>query len=161
MAIINMPHVCGDGSVNVSDAGEYCLHEGDLLFVRTGGTTGKVYRYENSDGPLVYAGFLIRFSVDLKRCDDFFIYSQFSTTGYANWVKVMSMRSGQPGINAEEYGNFKFWMPRDRAEQCAIATVFKCKDQEIDLLQKDLNYWQQKRKALMQLLLTGLVRVNA
>ena len=148
-------------SVNVSDADEYYLHEGDLLFVRTGGTTGKVYRYEKSDGLLVYAGFLIRFSVDLKRCDDFFIYSQFSTTAYANWVKVMSMRSGQPGINAEEYGNFKFWMPKDRAEQCAIATVFKCIDQEIELLQKDMHYWQQKKKALMQLLLTGLVRVNA
>ena len=146
-------------SVNVSDADEYYLHEGDLLFVRTGGTTGKVYRYENSDGLLVYAGFLIRFSVNLKDYDDCFVYSQFSTMGYANWVKVMSMRSGQPGINAEEYGSFKFWVPRDRAEQSAIATVFKCNDREIELLQNDLQYWQQKKKALMQLLLTGLVRV--
>lgn len=148
-------------SVNVSDAEEYYLHEGDLLFVRTGGTTGKVYRYENGDGLLVYAGFLIRFSVNLKDYDDSFIYSQFSTMGYTNWVKVMSMRSGQPGINAEEYGSFSFWAPKDKAEQSAIAAVFKCKDREIELLQKDLQYWRQKKKALMQLLLTGLVRVNA
>ena len=58
-------------SVNVSDAEDYYLHEGDLLFVRTGGTTGKVYRYEDGDGLLVYAGFLIRFSVDLKDYDDY------------------------------------------------------------------------------------------
>ena len=148
-------------SVNVSDAEEYYLREGDLLFVRTGGTTGKVYRYENGDGLLVYAGFLIRFSVNLKDYDDSFIYSQFSTMGYTNWVKVMSMRSGQPGINAEEYGSFSFWAPKDKAEQSAIAAVFKCKDREIELLQKDLRYWRQKKKALMQLLLTGLVRVNA
>lgn len=148
-------------SVNVSDAEDYYLHEGDLLFVRTGGTTGKVYRYEDGDGLLVYAGFLIRFSVDLKDYDDSFIYSQFSTMGYANWVKVMSMRSGQPGINAEEYGSFSFWVPKDKAEQSAIAAVLKCKDREIELLLKDLEYWQQKKKALMQLLLTGLVRVNA
>lgn len=148
-------------SVNDSDAEDYYLHEGDLLFVRTGGTTGKVYRYEDGDGLLVYAGFLIRFSVDLKDYDDSFIYSQFSTMGYTNWVKVMSMRSGQPGINAEEYGSFSFWAPKDKAEQSAIAAVFKCKDREIELLLKDLEYWRQKKKALMQLLLTGLVRVNA
>ena len=35
-----------------------------------------------------------------------------------------------------------------------------CADKEIQLLKKDLEAWQQKKKALMQLLLTGLVRVN-
>jgi type I restriction enzyme S subunit len=34
-------------------------------------------------------------------------------------------------------------------------------DHEIELLEQELEAWQQKKKALMQLLLTGLVRVNA
>ena len=148
-------------SVYTLEADDYYLHEGDLLFVRTGGTTGKVYRYEKSDGLLVFAGFLIRFSINLKHFDAGFVYSQFETKEYANWVKVMSMRSGQPGINAEEYGGFRFWVPKARMEQQAIASILDCKDCELDLLMKDLKCWQQKKKALMQLLLTGLVRVNA
>ena len=39
--------------------------------------------------------------------------------------------------------------------------ILRCADNEIQLLKQDLEAWQQKKKALMQLLLTGLVRVNA
>ena len=46
------------------------------------------------------------------------------------------------------------------AEQKAIANVLAAADQEITLLNAELEVWQQKKKALMQLLLTGLVRVN-
>ena len=44
-------------------------------------------------------------------------------------------------------------------EQEAIAKVLSTADAEIELLQKDLGQEKQKKKALMQLLLTGLVRV--
>lgn len=46
-------------------------------------------------------------------------------------------------------------------EQQAIANILKTADLEIETTQKDLDAWQQKKKALMQLLLTGLIRVNA
>lgn len=39
--------------------------------------------------------------------------------------------------------------------------ILRCADNEIRLLQQEIKAWQQKKKALMQLLLTGLVRVNA
>ena len=39
--------------------------------------------------------------------------------------------------------------------------ILRCADNEIQLLKQELSAWQQKEKALMQLLLTGLVRVNA
>ena len=46
-------------------------------------------------------------------------------------------------------------------EQKAIAACLMNSDHEIELLEQELVAWQQKKKALMQLLLTGLVRVNA
>ena len=46
-------------------------------------------------------------------------------------------------------------------EQKAIAKVLMCLDQSIEALERELEQWQMKKKALMQLLLTGLVRVNA
>jgi type I restriction enzyme S subunit len=45
-------------------------------------------------------------------------------------------------------------------EQTAIAEVLSTADHEIDLLQQDIEQEKQKKKALMQLLLTGIVRVK-
>ena len=45
-------------------------------------------------------------------------------------------------------------------EQTAIAEVLSAADHEIDLLQQDIEQEKQKKKALMQLLLTGIVRVK-
>lgn len=44
-------------------------------------------------------------------------------------------------------------------EQIAIANILSTQDKEIELLQQDLEQEKQKKKALMQLLLTGIVRV--
>ena len=48
----------------------------------------------------------------------------------------------------------------DIEEQTAIAEVLSTADREIELLQQDIEQEKQKKKALMQLLLTGIVRVK-
>ena len=45
-------------------------------------------------------------------------------------------------------------------EQTAIAEVLSAADREIELLRQDIEQEKQKKKALMQLLLTGIVRVK-
>ena len=45
-------------------------------------------------------------------------------------------------------------------EQNAIVKVFSTADREIELLQQAIEQEKQKKKALMQLLLTGIVRVK-
>ena len=42
----------------------------------------------------------------------------------------------------------------------AIAEVLSASDREIGLLRQDIEHEKQKKKALMQLLLTGIVRVK-
>ena len=62
-----------------------------------------------------------------------------------------------------KYENFKriqVLYPADKAEQTAIAEVLSTADQEIDLLRKDIEQEKQKKKAMIQLLLTGIVRVK-
>lgn len=147
-------------SVMAQEKEKYILHEGDILFVRTGGTVGKPYKYVASDGELVFAGFLIRFSVNTCLFDDKFIYYQFLTSRYRNWVSVMSARSGQPGINAEEYGKYLLMVPSTIEEQQKIANIISASDEVIEKMEKELQQWKQKKKSLMQLLLAGIVRVN-
>ena len=66
---------------------------------------GKSYLYEPSDGPLVFAGFLIRVRPIPDLLVPAFLAAYATTRPYWNWVRLMSMRSGQPGINGNEYAN--------------------------------------------------------
>lgn len=54
----------------------------------------------------------------------------------------------------------KIFFPMDEATQSRIAKVFELTDHEIDLFQKSIEAEKQKKKALMQLLLTGKVRMK-
>lgn len=62
-----------------------------------------------------------------------------------------------------KYDNFKkikVSYPMDKREQDAIVERLSIADQEISLLQKSIDAEKQKKKALMQLLLSGIVRVK-
>lgn len=60
-------------SVNDPNASKYLLRPNDIVFARTGASTGRNYFYDGSDGELVYAGFLIKFSIDEKKVNPKFI----------------------------------------------------------------------------------------
>ena len=63
-------------------------------------------------------------------------------------------------LKYENFKKIKVCYPLDMKEQTAIAEVLSAADREIDLLRQDIEQEKQKKKALMQLLLTGMVRVN-
>ena len=58
-----------------------------------------------------------------------------------------------------EFAKLHLTVPSDKKEQEAIADILTVANKEIEILQKDLDQEKQKKKALMQLLLTGIVRV--
>lgn len=68
-------------------------------------------------------------------------------------------KTAVPIISKDQFEKIKVTIPESRSEQDKITKVLSAADSEIQLLQNELEIWQQKKKALMQLLLTGLVRV--
>ena len=62
-------------------------------------------------------------------------------------------------IHLPEISSLKISLPPTRQEQQAIADILSAADKEIDLLEQELVQQQQQKKSLMQLLLTGIVRV--
>lgn len=62
-------------------------------------------------------------------------------------------------LKYENFKKIKVCYPPDMKEQTAIAEVLSAADREIELLQQDIEQEKRKKKALMQLLLTGIVRV--
>ncbi len=85
----------------------YLVNERDILLARTGASTGKSYLYKKTDGKLYFAGFLIRANV--PEHNPYFVFSQLHTHRYWKWVSIMSARSGQPGINSQEYSSFPIY----------------------------------------------------
>ena len=146
-------------SVNILDGEKYCLCKGDILLARTGASTGKTYLYRTQDGKLVYAGFLIRASVDVDNYNPFYVFAQFHTKRYQDWVSTMSIRSGQPGINGKEYSSYLLPIPKI-GEQKQIASALS----DIDALITNLEKLIAKKKAIkqgaMQELLTGNKRLS-
>ena len=117
--------------VSPSDTPEekYKVNANDILFARTGASVGKSYLYSSEDGELYFAGFLIRISVK-KEYDSYFVYLNTLTSKYEKWLRLESMRSGQPGVNAEQYRNYAFRCPNYQT-QVKIANIIKGIDSRI------------------------------
>jgi len=145
-------------SVNSIMSSKFYLEEGDIVFARTGASVGKSYRYNPKDGPLVYAGFLICVKPNKKKIIPAFLSTYVTMSSYWRWVSLMSMRSGQPGINGKEYAQLPIPFP-ELHEQQAIVKVIS----DIDLLVVALDQLISKKRniryAVMQQLLTGKIRL--
>ena len=63
------------------------------------------------------------------------------------------------GLSKRNLKYLKIYIP-DTETQEAVSSILSSADKEIDLLNKDLEQWEIKKKSLMQLLLTGIVRVS-
>lgn len=96
-------------SSNSSDDLKYKLSPGDILFARTGATVGKTYLGSNKNE--IFAGYLIRFKLDVQKILPEFLFCFTKTNEYWNWVKIKQSGSGQPGINAQKYSTLTIPLP--------------------------------------------------
>ena len=134
-------------NTDLSNANDYLLKEGDILFARTGASVGKSYQYDPLDGKVYYAGFLIRARIK-PEFDSSFIFQNTLTEKYNNFIKITSQRSGQPGVNAQEYANFSIMVP-SRGEQVKLGNFFKQLDNAIALHQCKIEKLAKAKKVLL------------
>ena len=134
--------------IDFSTADDYLLQAGDVLFARTGASVGKTYIYRSSDGDLYFAGFLIRAKIK-RDYDADFVFQNTLTDNYDSYIRITSQRSGQPGVNAQEYANFALSVPC-LAEQKKIGAYFTNLDNLITLHQRKLETLQKMKKSLLQ-----------
>ena len=123
----------------------YLVNNRDILLARTGASTGKSYLYKKSDGKLYYAGFLIRANVTTH--DPYFVFSQLHTHRYWRWVSIMSARSGQPGINSQEYSSFPIYTTSIE-EESKIAKLLSLLDERIATQNKIIDKLQTLIKGI-------------
>ena len=131
---------------------------GDLLVTGVG-SIGVPYLVKDNNPLYFKDGNVIWFQNQGKIDGDYFFYA-FSGSAIQNYIRD-SAGIGTVGTYTIESGKkTPIWIPSEE-EQKAIANVINNADQEVMLSKKELEAWQKKKKSLMQLLLTGLVRMNA
>jgi type I restriction enzyme S subunit len=145
-------------SVRAPNSEQHYLHKGDVVFARTGASVGKSYLYQPNDGELVFAGFLIRVRPNPEILTSEFLAAYATTNSYWTWVSLMSMRSGQPGINGNEYAQLPLSLPTT-PEQTAITAVLSDMDAELEALEARRDKTHALKQAMMQELLTGRTRL--
>ena len=96
----------------------------------------------------------------IVKIDDGYYKQFFKSSNYIKRlnVAVYGIRDGKQ-ISYDDFGQIRIPVPPIE-EQREVAKVLSTADHEIDLLQKSIEAEKQKKKALMQLLLTGKVSVR-
>jgi len=127
---------------------KYRVVEDDILFARTGASVGKSYLYQKTDGDLFFAGFLIRIHVK-EGVDSGYVFLNTLTEDYDKWVLLESARSGQPGINAEQYRRYRFKLPPLKTQK-QISAIAQKMDEQIKIENQCLRLLHKQREGLLQ-----------
>ena len=102
------------------------------------------------------------FTISSPQISQDFLKYYFQSSCWYKYVKEVAnygARHDRISISDGDFFDMPIPLPT-KEEQSYIAEVLSTADHEIDLLQQDIEQEKQKKKALMQLLLTGIVRVK-
>ena len=118
-------------SVDDANASNYLLEPNDIVFARTGNSTGRTYFYDGSEGKLVYAGFLIKFSLDDKKVNPRILKYYTHSKPYYDWVHSFDTGGTRGNINAKTFGNLPIVLPSRKAQD-RIVDIMKSFDDKIE-----------------------------
>ena len=119
-------------SVSAYDIDKYFLKEGDIVFARTGNSTGRTYYHESKNGTLAFAGFLIKYSLDENKINPKYLKFYTISNEYKAWVKNLSVGSTRGNINAQTFGNCPITVPIRHQQDLLVKTLSILSD-KIDL----------------------------
>ena len=136
-------------SVDAPNSDKYILKPNDIVFARTGGSTGRNYFYDGSDGVFVYAGFLIKFSIDPEKVNPKYVKYYCRSKQYNDWVQSFNTGSTRGNINAQTFGNMEIPLP-DRKQQDYLVSILEPIDEKIKINKQINDNLQQQAAALFE-----------
>ena len=117
-------------SVSSHEIEKYILKEGDIVFARTGNSTGRTYFHEEKNGELAFAGFLIKFSLDESKVNPKYLKYFTISKPYKQWVDNLSNGSTRGNINAKTFADCPIILP-PRAQQDYLVRVLSSLEEKI------------------------------
>ena len=146
-----------DGTLNLQDlksvddekASEYLLKPNDIVFARTGASTGRNYFYDGTDGEFVYAGFLIKFSIDEKKVNPKYIKYFCQSKQYKDWINSFNTGSTRGNINAQTFGKMPIPLIEIKTQD-ALVSMLSSIDEKIKKNNAINNNLEQQAMALFK-----------
>src|SRR5579859_6123661 len=108
--------------IHKSEVPKYLLADGDIVFARTGATTGKSFLV--ADPPeAVFASYLIRLRLLDRTLLPKFVSYFFQTSGYWESIKAGSTGSAQGGFNASKLADLLIPIPPLEQQKRIVAVL--------------------------------------
>lgn len=140
-----------DKEYKITRKGDICYNPANLKF-------GVIC--ENTYGDAIFSPIYVTFEVKPNIC------REFIALYLMRWDFIHAVMKYEEGtvyermaVKPDDFLKYEMYLP-SYEEQKAIAHIFSLINQEIDLLKQALEQEQRKKKALMKLLLSGIVRVK-
>ena len=136
-------------SVDDKNAHKYLLQQNDIVFARTGASVGRSYFYDERDGELVYAGFLIKYSIDPTKVNPKILKFYTHSQAYYDWIQTVDNGATRGNINAQTYASMPIILP-ERHEQDRIVSILSSLDDKIELLHRENATLEQMAETLFR-----------
>ncbi len=143
-------------SLDESSAQNYMLHEGDILFARSGATVGKSFIYHNYYGRAAYAGYLIKASFNRLVLPEF-VYYYTCSSAYEIWKNSIFIQSTIQNIGADRYSNLPISVPNSIDKQLRIVRYLNNFCSKFDAIIYNLQTSIEDYKKLKQAVITQAV----
>ena len=139
---------------NQREVDRYRLFDGDIVFARTGATTGKTFLI-STPPEAVFASYLIRLQIERDASPDF-VYWFFQSPYY--WRQINPRGGAQPNMNAQLLKKVKIPVPENHNIQDKIISQVNSIQNEILQMQKDQNATEKMILDLEQAILAQAFR---
>lgn len=111
---------------NSNEEKQYLLENNDIVFVRTGATTGKSFLLNDPENTL-FASYLIRVQCNKELVNPKYLYTFFQTPIYWNHINQKSRGGTLAGFNASMLSTIEIPLPPTLSDQLAIASYLECR----------------------------------
>lgn len=167
---IRITDITADGVLNDSnilylgDEGKpYILRDGDLLFARSGATSGKTFLFKDCYGPSCFAGYLIKASLNEEKMLPQYLYYYTQSSIYENWKNQIFIQATIQNISANKYSILEVTVP-PISEQHQIINYLSVFINNVDELiikhRNKIEKLKQFRQSMIYEYVTGKRSVN-
>ena len=137
---------------------------GDIVIASSGITIDKfdekIAFVKKEHLPLCMNTSTIRFKVKGSALDANFLYYFLMSKKFKDQIGAQATGSAQLNFGPFHLERAEIYLPKDKAEQTAIADVLSAMDSEIEKLESQLMKYQNIKQGMMQTLLTGKIRLK-
>ena len=156
---IRITDIDENGNLKVSDKktaekidSSYLLNYNDVLFARSG-SVGRCYIHKDTSEPAIFAGYLIRYELDIEKIIPDYLFYYCNSSIYHFWVETIQRPAVQANINSQEFRKLPIPIPPLQKQQEIVDHISSIRQQAKALQEEGKAILEQAKKEVEQMIL--------